>query len=205
VIVAIDGPAGAGKSSLARDVAEILGFGCLHSGAMYRAFAVWLDRHSGSVDPRAHDVEIVLGDRILVDGDDVTDEILSPHVAQITARLAADPRVRSGLIEKQREILSGGDWVAEGRDIGTVVVPDADLKIFLTASAEARARRRAAETGEDWRAVLSDIERRDEQDVNRVHSPLRPALDAIELDSTDRSLVDVVAQVVSLVRTSRVA
>jgi cytidylate kinase len=124
-------------------------------------------------------------------------------VTEASSRIAKDPDVRAALVKKQRELLGGGDWVAEGRDIGTVVAPDAALKIFLTASPEQRAQRRAVELGADWRVVLRDQTLRDAQDAERVHSPLRPAVDAIELDTTDRPVEDVVSQVVGLVKEAR--
>jgi cytidylate kinase len=130
----------------------------------------------------------------------VTQAIRDPRVADAASKIATDRQVRAALVDKQRELLSSGNWVAEGRDIGTVVWPAADLKIFLTASPEERARRRAAELGADWRTVLQDQTLRDEQDRNREHSPLRAAEDAIELDSTGRPAEDVITQIVSLVR-----
>src|SRR3954451_905170 len=203
MVVAIDGPAGAGKSTVARETARALGFGYLDSGAMYRALAVSLLERDGNPAARARDMRIELGDRVLVDGRDVTEEIRTPRASEAASRIATLKPVREALVRKQRELLGEGDWVAEGRDIGTVVAPDAELKIFLTASPEARARRRAGDLGADWRIVLKDQTLRDQQDAKRGHSPLRPAPDAIELDSTDRPVEDVVAQVVRLVREAR--
>ena len=130
----------------------------------------------------------------------MTDAIRTPEVSETASRIAAVPGVREALLSKQREMVAAGDWVAEGRDIGTVVAPGAALKIFLTASPEERARRRARELATDWQTVLRDQTLRDAQDRDRAHSPLRPAPDAIELDSTDRPVEDVIAQVVGLVR-----
>jgi cytidylate kinase len=202
VVIAIDGPAGAGKSTVARGVAERLGFTYLDSGAMYRAAALAaMGRGDRSPAEAAADLKLELGDRVLANGVDVTDAIRRAEVAEAASKIATDKDVRAALVEKQRELLhGGGDWVAEGRDIGTVVAPDADLKIFLTASPEERARRRAAELGTDWQTVLQDQTLRDEQDRNREHSPLRAAADAIELDSTGRPAEDVVSQIVGLVR-----
>jgi CMP/dCMP kinase len=204
MVVAIDGPAGAGKSSVARALAEKVGFGYLDSGAMYRAVARSLVDRPGDAGERARDVKIELGDRVLLDGRDVTDQIRTPEVSEAASKIATDPRVRAALVVKQRELVDGGDWVAEGRDIGTVVAPDAELKIYLTASPEERARRRARDLGgADWRMVLRDQTLRDQQDEQREHSPLRAAPDAIEIDSTDRSLEDVVTQIAGLVRERR--
>jgi cytidylate kinase len=203
MVVAIDGPAGAGKSTVARQLAERLGFRYLDSGAMYRAAALAALEDGGDPAQRAAAAAIDVGDRVLLDGRDVTEAIRAPEVTEASSRIAQDPDVREALVRKQRELLSGGDWVAEGRDIGTVVAPDAALKIFLTASPEQRAQRRAAELGADWRVVLADQTLRDAQDASRQHSPLRPAFDAIELDTTDRPVEDVVAQVVGLVRAAR--
>src|SRR4051794_12343470 len=200
MVIAIDGPAGAGKSTVARETARALGFGYLDSGAMYRAVALSLLEGDGDPAEHAAAMSIDLGDRVTVDGRDVTDEIRAPEVTEAASRIATLRPVRRALVEKQRQLLQSGDWVGEGRDIGTVVAPDADLKIFLTASPEARAKRRAHDLGADWRGVLKDQTLRDQQDAQREHSPLRPAPDAIELDSTDRTVEDVVAQVVRLVR-----
>jgi CMP/dCMP kinase len=201
MVIAIDGPAGAGKSTVARGVAERLGFTYLDSGAMYRAAALAaMGRGDRSPAEVARGLNLELGDRVLVDGTDVTDAIRSPMVADAASKIATDPEVRAALVEKQRELLSSGDWVAEGRDIGTVVKPDAELKIFLTASPEERAKRRAAELGADWQTVLKDQTLRDQQDREREHSPLRAAADSIELDSTARPAEDVISQVVGLVR-----
>jgi cytidylate kinase len=200
MVVAIDGPAGAGKSTVARGVARALDFGYLDSGAMYRAVALSLLDAPGEPAERAAAANIELGERVLLDGRDVTEAIRAPDVTETASRIATSQPVRQAMVRKQRELVAGGDWVAEGRDIGTVVVPDARLKIFLTASPEQRARRRAADLGTDWRVVLRDQALRDAQDSERAHSPLRPAPEAIELDTTDRPVEDVVAQIVRLVR-----
>jgi cytidylate kinase len=204
MVVAIDGPAGAGKSTVARALARELGFSYLDSGAMYRAVALSLAGRPGAAAERARDVGIEIGDRVLLDGNDVTDAIRSREVSEGASRIASDPGVRAALVAKQREMLKEGDWVGEGRDIGTVVAPHAELKIYLTASPEERARRRAADLGgADWRVVMRDQALRDRQDMEREHSPLRAAPDAIELDSTDRPIEDVVRQIVGLVREVR--
>ncbi len=201
MVIAIDGPAGAGKSTVARGVAERLGFTYLDSGAMYRAAALAaMGRGDRTAAETTRELDIQLGERITVNGTDVTQAIRSPAVSEAASRIATDKDVRVALVQKQRELLQHGDWVAEGRDIGTVVKPDAELKIFLTASPEERAQRRARELGADWQTVLKDQTLRDEQDRNREHSPLRAAEDAIELDSTGRPAEDVISQIVGLVR-----
>jgi cytidylate kinase len=201
MVIAIDGPAGAGKSTVARGVAERLGFTYLDSGSMYRAAALAaMGRGERTTAEVARGLNLELGERVMVDGVDVTDAIRAPAVSEAASKIATDPEVRAALVDKQRELLSTGDWVAEGRDIGTVVKPDAELKIFLTASPEERAHRRAAELGTDWRTVLRDQTLRDQQDQEREHSPLRAAPDSIELDSTGRPAEDVITQIVGLVR-----
>jgi cytidylate kinase len=203
MVVAIDGPAGAGKSTVARGVAERIGFGYLDSGAMYRAVALAQIEQGGEASERAAAARIELGERVRLDGRDVTEAIRRPEVSEAASRIATSRAVREAMVAKQRELVASGDWVAEGRDIGTVVAPGAELKIFLTASPEARARRRAADLGADWRVVLRDQGLRDAQDQQRQHSPLRPAPDAIELDTTDRPAEDVIAQIAGLVADSR--
>src|SRR5437763_5222583 len=203
MVVAIDGPAGAGKSTVARALAQALGFSYLDSGAMYRAGALAVLEQGGDPAERGAAAEVGLGERVTLDGRDVTEDIRRPAVTEASSRIAASKAVRAAVASKQRELVSSGDWVAEGRDIGTVVAPQAELKLFLTASPEQRARRRAAELGADWRVVIRDQALRDAQDSEREHSPLRPAPDAIEPDTTDRPVQDVVGQVVGLVREAR--
>jgi len=201
MVVAIDGPAGAGKSTVARALAAALAYTYLDSGAMYRAAALAHLERGGTAAERAAELELdELGERVVADGRDVTKAIRTPEVSEAASRIAADEGVRAALVAKQRRLLAAGNWVAEGRDIGTVVAPDAELKIFLTASPDARARRRAVELGADWQTVLRDQALRDEQDRTREQSPLRAAATAIELDTTDRTVEDVVGQLVRLVR-----
>jgi cytidylate kinase len=170
---------------------------------MYRAVALaQLDR-GGDPAETAASADIDLGERVTLDGRDVTDAIRTPDVTEEASRIATSRSVREAMVAKQRELVQSGDWVAEGRDIGTVVAPDAELKIFLTASPEARARRRAVDLGTDWRVVLRDQGLRDAQDRDREHSPLRPAPEAIELDTTDRPAEDVIAQIAGLVAAAR--
>jgi cytidylate kinase len=195
LVIAIDGPAGAGKSTVARAVADALGFTYLDSGAMYRAVALGVLERGGPAVDRARELSADLGQ--------LGDRIRTPEVAEAASRVATDPEVRAALVEKQRELLSQGDWVAEGRDIGTVVAPDAEVKVFLTADPEERAKRRAEELGTDWRTVLQDQTLRDEQDRSREHSPLRAADGAIELDTTGLTVDQVVEQIAELVRQAR--
>ena len=200
MIVAIDGPAGAGKSSVARGVADALGYTYLNSGSMYRAVGLLTLRDGGAASEHAEALDIELGDRVLVNGEDVTDELRTPDVSEAASKVATNERVRAALVRKQRELLAGGDWVVEGRDIGTVVAPDAPVKVFLTASPEERARRRATELGTDVDAVLRDQALRDAQDEGREHSPLEMAPGALELDTTGLTLDQVVAHIAGLVR-----
>jgi cytidylate kinase len=198
-VVAIDGPAGAGKSTVARALADALGYTYLDSGAMYRAVALAARRRGAAPAEVAPAVRIDVGDRVLLDGDDVTSEIRSPEISEAASRAAADPAVRQAMVAEQRRLLGNGDWVAEGRDIGTVVAPDAAVKVFLTADPEERARRRAAELGVDPTTVLAEQAIRDERDRGRAHSPLAPAPDAVEVDTTDLTLAEVVEQISRLV------
>ena len=193
MVIAIDGPAGAGKSTVARAVARYLDFTYLDSGAMYRAVALSLLRDPGEAAQRAAQIEIDFDDPAL----------RTPAVSEAASKVAQDPGVRAALVERQRELMGSGDWVAEGRDIGTVVAPHAELKVFLTASSEERARRRAEELGADPEIVMRDQTIRDEQDRSRVHSPLKPAPDSVEVDTTGLSVDDVVARIADLVAERR--
>jgi CMP/dCMP kinase len=207
VIVAIDGPAGAGKSSVARAVADALGFPYLNSGAMYRAVGLLTLREGGAASEHAERLRIEVGDRVLLDGEDVTEALRTPEVTEAASRVATNERVREALALKQRELVADGDWVVEGRDIGTVVAPDAAVKVFLTASADARAQRRTAERidpSATVQATLEDLDRRDRFDSTRAASPLAQAPDAVVVDATDLTLDQVVDAVVDLVR-SRLA
>jgi CMP/dCMP kinase len=199
MVVAIDGPAGAGKSTVARGAARALGFTFLDSGAMYRAVGLMTTRSGEPAAKLAEELDISLGERVIANGEDVTDLIRTPEVSEAAAKVATDPDVRRALVKKQRELLSSGDWVAEGRDIGTVVAPDAEVKVFLTASPEERARRRAEELGTDVETVLRDQAMRDQSDMQREHSPLKPAADANEVDTSGLTVDEAVRQVVDLV------
>jgi CMP/dCMP kinase len=198
MVIAIDGPAGAGKSSVARAVAAELGFGYLDSGAMYRCVALAALEQGAEPAEVAPRIRIEVGERVMLDGRDVTESIRAPEVSEAASRAASDPAVRAALVEQQRRLLAGGNWVAEGRDIGTVVAPEAAVKVFLTASPEERARRRAAELGADQDAVRAEQALRDERDTTRSHSPLEPAPGAVVLDTSDLTLPAVVQRVIEL-------
>jgi cytidylate kinase len=203
LLVAIDGPAGAGKSTVARAVARELGFTYLDSGAMYRCVAL-LTLSAPAREPaelaNAARIELCDDGRTLLNGRDVTGQIRASEVSEAASRVARDPGVRAALVTKQRALIAAGDWVAEGRDIGTVVAPGAALKLYLTASPEERARRRAAESGGDPAAVLAEQSLRDERDSTRRHSPLRPAPGAVTLDTTGIDVEQVVARIAALAR-----
>lgn len=199
MLIAIDGPAGAGKSTVARAVAGAIGFTYLDSGAMYRCVA--LAELRGAPDPLACRIE--LGPPVTLDGEDVVAAIREPQVSARASEVAARPEVRAALVKLQRELIAAGDYVAEGRDIGTVVAPDAELKVFLTASPLERARRRAEQTGADVEQVLAEQIARDERDATREHSPLTAAGDAVHVDTTGLGIEAVVAQIVALARQLR--
>lgn len=205
MLIAIDGPAGAGKSTVARALAQALGFTYLNSGALYRCVALMSLDSPGTAPgqlARAASIEFEAGEqgagRVLLDGRDVSVEIRSPEVSEAASRVAADPQVREALVARQREMIAGGDWVAEGRDIGTVVAPGAEVKVFLTASPQERARRRAQELGADPDGVLAEQTLRDQRDAAREHSPLVPAADAVMLDTTGLSVGEVVGRIAVL-------
>ena len=207
MVIAIDGPAGAGKSSVARAVASELGITYLDSGAMYRCVALaaldtGADLDDGAaLGTLAAGLEIEFdGRRVLLGGNDVGAAIRAPRVSAAASRVSVHPGVREAMVARQQALIATADFVAEGRDIGTVVSPDSPLKVFLTASDEERARRRAAETGEDFESVLDAQRRRDARDTDREHGALRPADDAVELDTTGLGLEEVVGRVVSLAR-----
>jgi len=198
VVIAIDGPAGAGKSTVARAVARELGFTYLDTGAMYRAVALAAPEHPSAAQA-AETIAIEVGDRVLIDGRDVTDEIRAPEITQRASEVAADQAVRRALVAKQQAIMAAGDWVAEGRDIATVVAPDAAVKVFLTADPDERARRRAAQRGGDAEEIRRQQDERDRRDATGgARSVHEPAPDATPLDTTGLSLDEVVAQIVML-------
>ena len=207
MVIAIDGPAGAGKSTVARGAAGALGFTYLDSGAMYRCVALaalerGLDVGDGeALGELARGLRIELGDGLVrLDGRDVGEAIREPEVSQAASKVAPHPQVRDALVAQQRGLIARGDYVAEGRDIGTVVSPDAPLKVYLVADEGERARRRADELGEPVEEVLAAMRERDARDRDREHGALRAAEDSVELDTTDLAPDDVVARVVELAR-----
>ena len=223
MIIAIDGPSGAGKSTVAKAVAKKLGFSCLDTGAMYRAVA-WQAMQSGvPLDDdaalgrvtRDFDIEFghVEGDpmprRVSIGGVDVTDAIRTAEIDRAVSPVSAAPAVREALLDQQRRIGNAGDYVVEGRDIGTVVFPDAAVKVFLTASDEERAHRRVRQNVDrgigsiDYDEVLADLRRRDAADSSRATAPLRPADDAVHIDSTSHYIEEVIDQICSLAREAR--
>ncbi len=223
MIIAIDGPSGAGKSTVAKELASELEFSCLDTGAMYRAVA-WQAVHDNvPLDDdallgelaRTHEIcfEHEAGDpsprKVTIAGNDVTAPIRTAEIDKAVSPVSAAPAVREALVEQQRRIGRTGNYVVEGRDIGTTVFPDADVKVFLTASAEERARRRVLQNQErgvgltDFDAVLADILRRDNYDSSRATSPLRPAEDSILLDSTDLTIQEVVTKICEFVAAAK--
>jgi cytidylate kinase len=170
---------------------------------MYRAVALAARERGQPPAAVAPSLRIELGDRVCLDGRDVTEQIRTPEVSEGASVAAAQPAVREAMVAHQRRLLADGDWVAEGRDIGTVVAPDAEVKVFLTASSEARARRRALELGVDPATVRAEQAIRDERDAGREHSPLHAAADAHALDTTDLTLPEVVDRIVGLVSAAR--
>jgi cytidylate kinase len=205
MVIAIDGPAGAGKSTVARGLAAALGATYLDSGAMYRCTALAALRRGIDLDDGdalgdlAEGLEISLaGSEVVLDGEQVTDAIRSADVTAAASRVSVHPSVRAAMVSRQRALVASGDWVAEGRDIGTVVVPEAELKVFLTADPAERARRRAAETDEDPGDVLAAQADRDRRDSAREHGALRPADDAVALDTSGLTVDEVVSQIIGL-------
>lgn len=215
-VIAVDGPAGTGKSSVSRGLARALGARYLDTGAMYRIVTLAVLR--SSIDPSdgdavaaaADEVELGVGydpdeDRCLLAGEDVSAEIRGDAVTRAVSAVSAVPAVRARLVDLQRRLADGtGSVVVEGRDIGTVVLPDADVKIFLTASAEERARRRNVQNvnsglADDYASVLADVRRRDHLDSTRAVSPLRAAEDAVIVDTSDMTETEVVAHLQDLV------
>ncbi|MCB0857049.1 MAG: (d)CMP kinase [Solirubrobacterales bacterium] len=207
MVIAIDGPAGAGKSTVARGLAEELGFTYLDSGAMYRCVALTClewgadPNASGEATSTAESIEIGFDDgEVLIDGVPVTDEIRTPEVTEAASQVSVHPGVREAMVTEQRRLIAAGPFVAEGRDIATVVSPDSPLKIFLTASPEERAERRAAQTGADVSEVLAAQEDRDRRDSEREHGALLVADDAVTIDSTGLTPDEVISRIAGLAR-----
>jgi cytidylate kinase len=209
-VIALDGPSGVGKSTTAKAVAKALGWQYLDTGAMYRATALAFKRAEVGLEDRANVEKVLAGLRIQQRGtreflgeEDVSEAIRSPEVTRMVTPVSADGRVREVLVDQQRAIAGQGGWVVDGRDIGTVVFPDACCKVFLTASVAVRAGRRALEleakgAPQPLEEVAADIQRRDHADMTRAVAPLRMAGDAVELDSGGMTLEDVVAWIVAL-------
>ena len=218
LIVAIDGPAGAGKSTVAGRLAAHFGLLNLETGAMYRAFALKAIENGIAPDDAAALEKLAAGtsigleptpsgNRVLLDGSDVTTHVRDAAVTQAASQVSVHPAIRRWMVDLQRKLGENGGVVMEGRDIGTVVFPDADIKIFLDASPEARGERRYEQSGKaaPQEAILQEIRERDQRDRNRPQSPLRPAPDALVIDSTHLTLEDVVARVQELVTARLVA
>lgn len=206
MIIAVDGPAGSGKSTIAAALAERLGVSHVDTGAMYRALALKVLRNALSPGTEADvasvlaGTEIDVGDgRVLLDGEEVSGSIRSPEVTAASSRVAEHQPVRTWMVDRQRRVVHAapGGAVVEGRDIGTVVLPDADLKVYLTASEEQRARRRSLQRGATEVEARREVSSRDARDTARQHSPLRPADDAVVIDTTDLTIPEVVDAVLS--------
>jgi cytidylate kinase len=207
MVIAIDGPAGAGKSTVAKALAAALGFTYLDSGAMYRCVALTGLRLGSDLDsPEAMGAlaaafEVSFPDgRVIAGAEDVTEAIRDPEVSAAASRVSVHPEVREAMVARQRELIASGNYVAEGRDIGTVVSPDSPLKVFLNADPDERARRRAAETGESVATVLAAQQDRDERDRDREHGALHAAEDAVEVDTTGLTVEEVVERLAGLAR-----
>lgn len=207
--MAIDGPAGAGKSTLARRIAAKLGYVYIDSGAMYRAVALWAlrakvalsDMHRLEQLATAANIEFVPGDgSVLLNGEDVSEAIRRPEISQAASEVSLVPAVRRALVEKQRELGQKASVVMEGRDIGSVVFPDATVKIFLDAQPEERAARRSKETSLPTDVVGQQLQERDQRDRTRAQSPLVQAPDAVYVDTTGRTIEEVETALLKIIR-----
>jgi CMP/dCMP kinase len=207
MVIAIDGPAGAGKSTVARGLARALGITYLDSGAMYRCVALAVSRADADPDDAVATTEVATrlavgfdGERVLLDSEDVSEAIRTPEISSLASRVSVHPGVREAMVERQRNLIARGPYVAEGRDIGTVVSPDAPLKVFLVADSIERARRRAVESGRPLDEVSHDLADRDRRDSEREHGALRAAEDSVEVDTSALTADEVVAQIAELAR-----
>ena len=207
MVIAIDGPAGAGKSTVARALAERLGFTYLDSGAMYRSVALAAIR--AGVDPDDGAATTALAERldlriapgaVAIGGEDVSAAIRTPEVTAAASRVSVHPGVRAAMVARQRALVAEGAWVAEGRDIGTVVCPESPLKVFLTASEQERAERRALQSGRDAVAILAEQRDRDARDRGREHGALELADGAVELETTGLDVAGVVDRIAAVAR-----
>lgn len=212
MVIAIDGPAGAGKSTVARALSAALAATYLDSGAMYRCVALLALR--AGIDPDdaeavaaiARDLDLEMtGETISLAGEDVGAAIRSPEVTAAASRVSVHRGVRTAMVERQRALVAAGTWVAEGRDIGTVVCPEAPLKVYLTASPAERARRRAAQSGLDEATVLAAQRERDGRDESREHGALAPAPDSVEVETTGLGVGEVVERIAALARERGIA
>lgn len=215
MIIAIDGPSGAGKSTVAKAVAKKLGFSCLDTGAMYRSVALRALGQGVALDDDAALGELArtctiafehaegepIPKEVILNGENVTADIRTAEIDKAVSPVSAAPSVRTAMVEQQRAVGATGDYVIEGRDIGTTVFPDAELKVFLTASDEERAHRRVRQNVDrgvgsiEYEEVLSDLKRRDAVDSTRATSPLRAADDAVVIDSTDHYIEEVIDEI----------
>lgn len=212
--IAIDGPAGAGKSSIAKEISSELGFIYVDTGALYRTVALYVEEKELETDEAIirslDDIDIDLSfiggtQRISLNGEDVTDDIRTPEISMGASRVSAIPEVREFLFELQQRMAREHDVIMDGRDIGTVVLPDADLKIFLTASADERASRRYLELKEKadcptFEEIKADIIKRDYNDSHRAVAPLRQADDAVLIDTTDMGFHEVCEEILDLIK-----
>ena len=217
ISIAIDGPSGAGKSTLAKSLAARLGYLYVDTGAIYRTIGYYAFSHG--IDPKDENgvvaslpeirVEMTYGDdglqHMLLNGADVTKEIRLPEISMYASAVSAHPGVRAFLLEMQRQLAHTSNVIMDGRDIGTVVLPDAKVKVYLTASSEERARRRWLEMNQKgapdtYEQVLADLKKRDDQDMNRQVDPLRPTPDATIVDSTEMNFEQVVEYILAIVK-----